>query len=61
MDSQSMYTYFESCTMWNSKLTDVCLMSGVQRLMVKATQKSNLSWSAIFSVTSIWVDLSEGT
>ena len=34
----------------NGKLVNVCFNSSTQRLMVKTTQKSDLPWSAIFSV-----------
>ena len=34
----------------NGKLFNVCFNSSAQRLMVKTTQKSDIPWSAIFSV-----------
>ena len=34
----------------NGKLINVCLNLSAQRLIAKTTQKSDLPWSAIFSV-----------
>ena len=41
----------------NCRLISVYFNSSAQRLMVKTTQKSDLPWSAIFSVISILVTL----
>ena len=39
----------------NSELINVCFDSRAQRLMVKTTQKSDLPWSAIFSLIVCWI------
>ena len=45
-----MRTWYQSRMIWNSKLINNCFNPSAQRLMVKTSSKSDLPWSAIFSV-----------
>ena len=53
-----MSTQFQSHMVWNSKLLNVYFNWSALRITVKTTQKSDMLWSAIFSVI-VYTDVSE--